>query len=115
MDMLKGNYALLNTEDAVTLGISDGDPVQVTSATGTVDIKAVVSADTRPGVVMIHQFWGHNYESGMQASRRYPGVNVNLLHDDQVRDRFTGMPVHDGTRCRVEAVMGRRDTAAAGG
>jgi hypothetical protein len=38
----------------------------------------------------------------MRTARRYPGVNVNFLHDDQVRDRFSGMPVFNGTPCRVE-------------
>ena len=45
----------------------------------------------------------------MRTSRRYPGVNVNVLHDDQVRDRFCGMPVYNGTPCRVEAVERRRE------
>lgn len=107
MEKLQGNYALLNTEDAQNLGICEGDLIQVTSAAGTVQIEARVSPDIRLGVVMIHQFWGHNYESGMQTSRRYPGVNVNFLHDDRVRDRFTGMPVYNGTPCRVEAVAQR--------
>lgn len=30
------------------------------------------------------------------------GVNVNFLHDDRVRGRFCGMPVYNGTPCRVE-------------
>jgi hypothetical protein len=58
----------------------------------------------REGVVAIHQFWGHHYPSGMLTSRRHPGVNVNLLHDDRVRDRFSGMPVYNGTPCRVERI-----------
>lgn len=40
----------------------------------------------------------------MQTSRKYPGVNVNFLHDDRVRDRFCGMPVYNGTPCRIERV-----------
>lgn len=111
MDKLKGNHALLNVEDAARLGISEGDLVRVASATAALEIKAIVSPDIRPGVVMIHQFWGHNYESGMHTSRRYPGVNVNFLHDDRVRDRFTGMPVFNGTPCSVEAVAQRGDVA----
>lgn len=113
MAKLKGNHALLNTEDAQRLGISDAGLVRVVSATGSVEIRAAVSPDIRPGVVMIHQFWGHNYESGMRTSRRYPGVNVNLLHDDQVRDQFTGMPVYNGTPCRVEAVARGGDATTA--
>ena len=42
------------------------------------------------------------YESGMRTSRTHPGINVNLLHDDRVRDTFTGMPVYNGTPCRIE-------------
>ena len=104
MDKLKGNHALLNDDDAVLLGIADGDSVRVTSASGSIEIQAQVSSDIRPGVVMIHQFWGHTYESGMHTSRKHPGVNVNFLHDDRIRDRFTGMPVFNGTPCRVEVV-----------
>ena len=44
----------------------------------------------------IHQFFGHNYETGTRSSRRFH-VNVNFLHDDQVRDPFCGMPVFNGT------------------
>jgi len=99
MEKMKGNFATLNAEDAQSLGISDGDRVRVVSSNGSLEIEAVTSPDIRPGVVMIHQFWGHNYESGMNTSRKYPGVNVNLVHDDQVRDQFTGMPVYNGTPC----------------
>lgn len=106
MDKLKGNYATLNPEDAKALGISDGDCVRVISTTGELEIAATTSHGIRPGVVMIHQFWGHTYESGMKTSRKFPGVNVNRLHDDRVRDRFTGMPVYNGTPCRVERVKG---------
>lgn len=115
MEKLKGNYALLSTEDAKSLGISQGQRVQVTSATGTIEIQAMVSSEIRPGVVMIHQFWGHTYESGMRTSRRYPGANVNFLHDDRVRDRFTGMPVFNGTPCRVVAVAERGEAASSHG
>ena len=105
MERLKGNFATLNQEDARALSISDGDLVRVVSATGAVEIEARLSDRIRPGVVMIHQFWGHTYESGMKTSRTHPGVNVNRLHDDRVRDRFTGMPVYNGTPCRVECVL----------
>lgn len=104
MEKLKGNHALLHPEDAARFGISNGDRVAVTSPSGRVEIVAMVSPHIRLGAVMIHQFWGHTYESGMHTSRRYPGANVNFLHDDQVRDPFTGMPVFNGTPCRIEAI-----------
>lgn len=101
MDRLRGNWLTMNGADAERLGIADGDFVRVTTAIGSVEIDAVVSDEIREGVVMIHQFWGHTYESGMRTSRAYPGVNVNRLHDDRVRDQFTGMPIYNGTPCAL--------------
>jgi anaerobic selenocysteine-containing dehydrogenase len=107
MEKMKGNWATLHPADAQRLGIREGDRVRVTSAVGSVEIGAVLSPDIREGVVAIHQFWGHTYESGMRTSRQYPGVNVNLLHDDRVRDRVCGMPVFNGTPCRVAPIGDR--------
>jgi anaerobic selenocysteine-containing dehydrogenase len=104
MDKMKGNWAILNSADAARLGIADGETVRVTSASGQIDIPARLSPDIRQGVVAIHQFWGHVYDSGMRTSRKYPGVNVNHLHDDRNRDAFTGMPVFNGTACRIERI-----------
>jgi formate dehydrogenase len=104
MEKLNGNWATLSRVDAERLGVENGTSVRVVSRTGTLEIRAVVSDEIREGVVMIHQFWGHKYESGMKTSRSQPGENVNFLHDDCVRDRFTGMPVFNGTPCRVEAI-----------
>jgi formate dehydrogenase len=109
MEKMKGNWATLNPADATRLGVEDGQRVRVTSETGSVEIGAVISNDIREGVVAIHQFWGHTYESGMQTARRHAGVNVNFLHDDRVRDRFSGMPVYNGTPCRVEPLETDRD------
>lgn len=106
MEKMKGNWATMNPNDAQKYGIENGGWVRVISATGSVEIRALVSPDVREGVVVIHQFWGHTYESGMRTSRKYPGVNVNFLHDDRIRDRFCGMPVYNGTPCRV---VGLRD------
>jgi formate dehydrogenase len=105
MEKLKGNWLTISPADATRLGVIDGGRVRVVSAVGAVEIAVVVSPDIRPGVVAIHQFWGHTYESGMRTSRRYPGVNVNILHDDRVRDRFCGMPVFNGTPVRIEPLI----------
>ena len=103
-EKLKGNWALMNPDDARELEIEDGQRVRVISETGEIEISVRLDGDVRRGVIAIHQFWGHVYETGTSATRRYPGVNVNQLHDDRQRDRFTGMPVFNGTACRVEAL-----------
>jgi formate dehydrogenase len=100
-EKLGGNWAILNPADAERLGVTEGQLVQVRSRVGELEIEARLSSDIREGVIGIHQFFGHKYESGTRASRRFPGVNVNLLHDDQARDRFCGMPIFNGTPCQV--------------
>ncbi len=103
-EKLKGNWATLNPEDAAKLGVEEGQRIRVNSQSGELEIEARLSTDVRRGVVVIHQFWGHVYETGTTASRRYPGVNVNHLHSDQVRDRFSGMPVYNATPCDVTPI-----------
>jgi formate dehydrogenase len=110
-EKVKGNWATLNPRDAERLGVADGDRVRLISGTGAVDIEVRLSDDIREGVVAVHQFWGHHYDSGMRTSRKYPGVNVNLLHDDRVRDAFCGMPVFNGTPCRIERLAGNETPA----
>lgn len=107
MEKMKGNWATVSPSDAERLGVASGDRVRITSSIGSIEIGVEVSDEIREGVVSVHQFWGHTYESGAKTSRRYPGVNVNFLHDDEVRDRFCGMPVYNGTPCRVERVQPR--------
>ena len=82
-EKLGGNWATLNPADAARIGVAEGERVRVESPVGALEIEARLSPDIREGVVAIHQFFGHNYESGTRASRRFPGVNVNLLHDDR--------------------------------
>ena len=110
MDKLKGNYAVMNVFDALKLGIKDNEKIRVASSIGSVVISVSVSEGIRRGVVMIHQFWGHYYDSGQSLARRHPGVNVNILHDDQVRDQFTGMPVFNGTPCQVLPLNEKTET-----
>jgi len=105
-EKLGGNWATLHPADAEQIGIGSGDLVRILSTAGSIEIEARISQDVRRGVVAVHQFWGHVYETGTTTSRRFPGVNVNHLHSDQVRDRFCGMPVFNGTPCRVEKTEG---------
>lgn len=104
MKLVKGNWATMNPEDARTMGIEEGQEIQISTTTGSISIPVKCSDRIRPGVVSVHQFWGHKYNSGMKTSRKYPGVNVNELHDDAERDPFTGMPVYNARPCRIESV-----------
>lgn len=103
-EKLKGNWATLNNDDAARLGIRDGTRVRIRSAIGVIEIDARVSPEIASGTVAVHQHWGHTYDSGMTTAKRYPGVNVNRLHDDTVRDPFCAMPVFNGTPVAIEPV-----------
>lgn len=101
---LGGNWATVSPSDAARLGIREGDAVRIVTESGELEIEARISPDLRAGVVSVHQFFGHVYDSGTRTSRATPGVNVNLVHDDRTLDRFTGMPVFNGRPCRVETL-----------
>jgi anaerobic selenocysteine-containing dehydrogenase len=103
-DKQQGNFATVSEADAERLDIEDGRSVEISTTTGTIRIEARVSADIRPGVVAVQQFWGHVYGNAMTTAASTPGVNVNHLHDDQALDRLCGMPVFNGTPCSVRPV-----------
>lgn len=100
-DKLQGNFATLSALDARRLGIEDGQVVEISTSTGTIDIKARVTDEIRPGVVAVHQFWGHVYGNAMTNAASMPGINVNHLNDDRALDRLCGMPVFNGVPCAV--------------
>lgn len=104
MDKLRGNWATLHPADAEKLGIMDGAKIRISTELGALEIELRTSDEIRRGVVSVHQFWGHHYESGMMTSRKFPGVNVNQVHDDRDLDTFSGMPCYNGRRCRIEKV-----------
>jgi anaerobic selenocysteine-containing dehydrogenase len=77
---------LVAAADAAARGIRDGDAVRVIGARGAVALRARVSADTRPGVVVAEGLWWHRFQSG--------GWNVNALTSDRVADMGGGPTFH---------------------
>ncbi len=103
MEKMKGNWAELSPADARRLGLELPARVRLSTDVGSVEVEARASDDIREGVVSLHQFWGHNYDSSTRTSRSHPGVNVNFLHGSKDLDTFTGMPVYNARPCRIEA------------
>ena len=101
---LGGNRAIINRDDASSLGVADGDRVKLHTKTGSLEIPVELSDEIMHGVVMVHQFWGHSYESGQSYAKNKPGCNVNYLHSDTDLDKFSGMPVFNGTPCKVSRI-----------
>jgi anaerobic selenocysteine-containing dehydrogenase len=75
--------ALLHPADSAAHNINDGDLIDVVSATGTLQVRAVVTNATARGAVSIPHGWGD--------------TNVNQLISSRELDSLTGMPRLSGT------------------
>jgi anaerobic selenocysteine-containing dehydrogenase len=83
--------------DASSVGLVDGGQAKVTSRVGTVVVPVAVTEAIRPGVVSLPHGWGHDLAgSELDVAARHPGVNVNLLTDDEAVDALTGTAVLNG-------------------
>lgn len=97
--------AQLHPETARARGIADGQTIRLTSRTGSVEIPAELTEDIRPGVVSIPHGWGHHGEGlGLELAARHPGVNVNILTDEQVIDTASGNAVFNGVPITIHPI-----------
>ena len=66
--------------------------------------QIAITADMRPGVVSLPHGWGHDLAgSQLTVAARHPGVNMNLLLDDEARDPLSGTSVLSGIPVRLSA------------
>lgn len=84
--------------DAQALGVSSGDPVRVSTATGSAEVTLDVSDRMRPGHVSLPNGMGLATSSGVV------GVAPNTLTSAADRDEWAGTPWHKHVPARVEAV-----------
>lgn len=89
---------IMNPEDAVDLGLKDGQMVRVTTEAGSVEVELEVTDQTCRRYVMIPHGFGLEYQGSVY------GANANRLAKSTHRDRFAGTPFHRHIPCRVEAV-----------
>lgn len=94
--------ARINPGDAARDGIADGDMIKVTSAAGSIELPAQVTAEMMPGVIAIPHGWGHG--PGMSTAHEAGGANVNLLFSTRLEDiePLAGMSLMDGVPIRIE-------------
>jgi anaerobic selenocysteine-containing dehydrogenase len=83
--------------DAESLGIENGDQVEVATPKGAIRMPARISTVVHPGSVRIAWGWG---EHKMQ-------YNLNTLTDDDNRNAITGTPAQRTFMCRVSKVEGK--------
>jgi anaerobic selenocysteine-containing dehydrogenase len=64
-----------------------------------------ISADIMPGVVSLPHGWGHDAPGiKMAVAQAHPGVNSNILADEEKIDPLSGNAVLNGIPVTVQAV-----------
>jgi anaerobic selenocysteine-containing dehydrogenase len=89
------NPAYLHPQDLATLGIADGELIEVYSAHGQIPAVAAASEDMKPGVISMSHCWGGSPhpDAGIDQQVREIGSNTNRLIDNrQQAEKYSGMP-----------------------
>jgi len=97
--------ALVHPADAQRLQLTDGAQACISSDAGRLEVQVQVSADMMPGVVSLPHGWGHDVPgTRLHLAAQRPGVNLNALLDDQLRDPLSGNAVLSGVAIRMGAL-----------
>ena len=104
----------VHPDDAVRLGLADGEPASVTSATGAIEVPVEVTDEIMRGVVSIPHGWGHDADGvRMGVASAHAGVNSNFLADESMVEPLSGNAVLNGIPVEVSALDGLEHRAAA--
>ncbi len=87
----------VHPDDARRLGLADGQPAQVRSAAGALEVPVEVTDAVMPGVVSLPHGWGHDAPgTKLRVAAAHAGVNSNLLADVVSMDPLSGNSVLNG-------------------
>ncbi|MES2130138.1 MAG: molybdopterin-dependent oxidoreductase [Pseudomonadota bacterium] len=98
--LAKGAYrctALVHPNDAARHGVVHGGMARLANGARQITVQVEVSDEMMEGVVSLPHGWGHNLpgtQMGVAAER--PGVNLNALLDENLRDPLSGNAVLSG-------------------
>lgn len=105
--------ARIHPDDATAHGLTDGDPVRISSSHGEVELAARLTDEVRPGTVAVPHGWGH--AGGWETANAAGGSNINELasSDPEDLEPLAGMAFLNGIPIRVEPVEAHRHRARA--
>lgn len=87
----------IHPDDAARLALADGDLATVASRAGSIEIPVEITAAIMPGVVSTPHGWGHTLPgTQMHIAAEHPGVNTNVLSDEEELDLLSGNAVLNG-------------------
>ncbi len=94
---------LVHPDDAARHGLADGGKAIVRSRVGSVEAPVEVCDDIMPGVVSLPFGWGYDTPGiRMRVAASRPGVNSNVLTDDDQMDGPSGNAVLNGIPVELE-------------
>jgi anaerobic selenocysteine-containing dehydrogenase len=98
--LAKGTFrctALVHPQDASRLALTDGGSARVSNGARHIQVQVEVSDEMMPGVVSLPHGWGHDLPgTQMSVAAERPGVNLNALLDENLRDPLSGNAVLSG-------------------
>lgn len=93
---------LVHPADAARAGLADGQLARLSNARGSLLAPVELSEAMRPGVLSLPHGWGHDLPGAqLHVAARHPGVNINLLLDEEARDTLSGTSVLSGVAVRL--------------
>ena len=97
--------ALVHPADAERLGLSEGAMATLENAQASLQAQVHISAEMMPGVVSLPHGWGHDLPGAqLSVAAQRPGVNLNALLNENLRDPLSGNAVLSGVEVRMRAV-----------
>ncbi len=106
--LAKGAYrctALVHPADAQRLGLADGAMARVTNGERHIEVQVEVSDEMMQGVISLPHGWGHNLPGAqLSVAAERPGVNLNALLDENLRDPLSGNAVLSGIPITMQAL-----------
>ena len=96
---------LMHPEDAKDRGVTHGEMVKVTSATGSIQIHLEVTENILKGVVSIPHGFGHDKEGvKLKVATKFHGASINDLTSDLERDEVSGNAAFNTTKVKVQSL-----------
>ncbi|HEY5429661.1 MAG TPA: molybdopterin-dependent oxidoreductase [Solirubrobacteraceae bacterium] len=99
----------VHPDDAARYGLTDGEPAELRSRTGSVQAEVEITDEVMPGVVSLPHGWGHQDtgEGGgrMAVAAAHAGTNSNVLSDERLFDAVSGNAVLNGIPVALAPVL----------
>lgn len=96
---------MIHPEDARSRNLGDGAMAEVSSKSGSLQLRVEVTDDMMPGTVSIPHGWGHALPGvAMATAQAHAGVSANDLTDETALDPLSGNAALSGVPVAVRGV-----------